>query len=203
MNGENTAGATRFVNALSGSTCQVTLTDPYMTGASWAVLFDTAAAYTAQSAAAAANILLPKCGPGQDPRTDNCFNYIDFEDPGERGGALGKFAHLLITYYYEVAGVKFGLDTYFRVQGFDIRHGNSYPAVSIRGVDPQTIVFNQTLNNFQFEENKTLEENLKGVVNSYNHTASFCNPAGVDYSQQYLMPKAFKERNVTPVEVIR
>lgn len=203
LNAEGYSGVTQFVNSLTGSTAQVTLTDPYMTGASWAVLFDTAAAYTNQSAAAAKNILLPKCEKGQDPAKDRCFNYIDVVDPGERGGVLGQFAHLLITLYYEVAGTKFSLETYFRVQGFDIKHGGSYPSVSIRGVDPQTVSFNQTLNNFVFEENKTLEENLKKIVNEYGHTVSFCNPAGVDYGKEYLIPKNFKERGVTAEEVIR
>lgn len=203
MNAEGFAGVTQFVNALTGSTAQVTLTDPYMTGASWAVLFDTAAAYTNQTAAAAKNILLPKCEPGQDPRKDKCFNYISLEDPGERGGVLGQFAHILITLYYEVAGEKFSLDTFFRVQGFDISHGKSYPAVTIRGVDPQTISFNQTLRNYQLKENVTLEENLKEIAKDLGHTVSFCNPPGVDYSQEYLMPKNFKERGVTAEEVIR
>jgi len=203
MNAEGYAGVTQFVNALTGSTAQVTLTDPYMTGPSWTVLFDTAAAYTNQTAAAAKNILLPKCQPGQDPRRDRCFNYVDLEDPGERGGVLGQFAHILITLYYEVAGVKFSLDTFFRVQGFDISHGKSYPAVTIRGVDPQTISFNQTLSNYQLKENVTLEENLKEIAKSLGHTVSFCNPPGVDYSQEYLMPKNFKERGVTAEEVIR
>lgn len=203
MNAEGFAGVTQFVNALTGSTAQVTLTDPYMTGASWAVLFDTAAAYTNQTAAAAKNILLPKCEPGQDPRKYKCFNYISLEDPGERGGVLGQFAHILITLYYEVAGEKFSLDTFFRVQGFDISHGKSYPAVTIRGVDPQTISFNQTLRNYQLKENVTLEENLKEIAKDLGHTVSFCNPPGVDYSQEYLMPKNFKERGVTAEEVIR
>lgn len=203
LNADGALGPTQFVNALTGSTAQVTLTDPYMTGGSWAVLFDTAAAFTNQTNAAAHNILLPKCGAGQDPRKDRCFEYIDVEDPGERKGVLGQFAHLLITLYYEVAGTKFSLETYFRVQGFDIKHGGSYPSVSIRGVDPQTIAFNQTLNNFQLKENMTLEDNLKEIVKDYGHTVSFCNPPGIDYSKEYLIPRSFKERSVTAEEVIR
>lgn len=202
-NADSMAGATRFVNALSQSTVNVTLSDPYMTGAAWLVLFDTAAAFTGTAQASSRNILLPKCKEGQDPRRDNCTPVLrEFEDPGERGGLFGSFAHLLVTLYYDVSGVKFSLETYFRVQGFDISHGKTYPQVTIRGVDPQTIAFNQNLKNFELQENKTLEEELARLIKDLGYTPSFCFPPDADYSQKYLFPKLFKEKGVTAEEVI-
>ena len=120
--------ATQFVNSLSGSTVNVVLSDPYMTGISWAALFDSAAAYTTQAHAAANYIMLPACGENEDPVSGKCNPfYKEIEDPNLRKGALGDFAHILVTLYYEVGGVNFGLDTYFRLQSFNISHGKKYP----------------------------------------------------------------------------
>lgn len=204
MNAENQAGVTRFVNALSGSTVQVVLTDPYMTGASWAVLFDTAAAYTNQYLASSKGMLLPKCAEGQDPKKDQCSDrYREFDDPEQRGGTLGQFAHLLVTLYYEVAGTTFSLETFFRVQGFEINHGDTFPSVTIRGVDAQTIAFNQSIANLGLEENKTLEENVEAIAKSYDHQISFCNSPSADYTQPIIMPRMFRERGVTGEEALR
>ncbi len=209
LNSQGIDKQTQFAHSLIGSTASVTLSDPYMTGASWAVLFDTAAAYTASDLAASNYIILPTCKKGQNPATNKCRPDTDLEvfdserEDNFRRGALGSFAHLLIKFYYDVAGVRFGLDTYFRIQGFSITHGKSYPQVQIRGVDPSTVAFNQTLNNIQMQENQTLEENLQTISKSFNHQVSFCTPPDVDYAQEYLMPVAFKEKMVTGEEVIR
>lgn len=199
--------ATQFVNALSGSTVNITLSDPYMTGASWAVLFDTAAAYTNESLAAANHIILPKCAPGQVSTKENpCRPHTgssEIEDIGERSGVLARFAHVVVIFYYVVAGVTFSLETYFRVQRFNIVHGKSYPKVTIAGVDPQTITFNQSLQNFQMKENETLEENLKNVAKSFGYRVSFCNSAEANYGQKYIMPASFREKQVTGEEVLK
>lgn len=195
--------ASQFVSSLTGSTANVTLYDPYMTGVAWAALFDSAAAFTNSSQAAAHHIVLPACGENQDPTKDKCRPFPEIEDPRLRTGGFGDFAHILIKYYYEVSGVRFALDTYFRLQGFSIQHGKTYPQVSMRGVDPQIVVFNQSLANFQLEENKTLEENLESIIKDYDYNVSFCTDPEKKETKSYLMPRSFKEKNVTASEVIK
>lgn len=199
--------ATQFTNALSGSTVNITLSDPYMTGASWAVMFDTAAAYTNESLAAANHIILPKCAPGQVSTKQNPCRPIlgssEIEDIGEKSAVLARFAHVIVIFYYEVAGVTFSLETYFRVQRFNIVHGKSYPKVTIAGVDPQTVTFNQKLQNFQMKENQTLEENLKEVAKGFGYRVSFCNSPEANYGQKYIMPAGFREKQVTGEEVLK
>jgi len=205
MNMEGRTGLTEFGAALVGSTANVTLSDPYMTGVAWAALFDSAAAYSNSSAAAIHNIYLPTCGEGENPSSGKCRPdpYRTIEDPNLRSGALADFAHILVVFYYEVAGTTFSQETYFRLENFSISHGKQYPQVSLRGVDPQTIIFNQTLENFQLSENKTLEENLTTIINRYDYDASFCVPPDTEDNVPYIMPKAFKEKNVTAAEIIR
>ncbi len=203
LNMQGTTEATQFVSALMGSTANVTLTDPYLTGVAWAALFDSAAAYSSMSAAAANHIMLPACKDGEDPSSGKCFPFLEIDDPRLRTGGFGDFAHILIKLWYEVAGTRFGLDTYFRLQSFNIEHGNSYPRVSLMGVDPQTVTFNQNLVNYQLEENKTLEENLEKIINDYDYNVSFCNDPTQADTKRYVMPKSFKEKGVTAEEVIR
>ena len=205
MNTEGRTGLTEFGAALVGSTANVTLSDPYMTGVAWAALFDSAAAYSNSSAAAIHNIYLPTCGEGENPSSGKCRPdpYRTIEDPNLRSGALADFAHILVVFYYEVAGTTFSQETYFRLENFSISHGKQYPQVSLRGVEPQTIIFNQTLENFQLEENKTLEENLTTIIDKYDYQASFCVPPNTGDDKPYIMPKAFKEKNVTAAEIIR
>ncbi len=200
-------GATQFVNALSGSTVNVTLSDPYMTGASWAVLFDTAAAYTGEQLAAANHILLPKCEKGQvSTREKPCRPYEQtstFEDPGISKASFSQFAHLVVIFYYNVGNNVFSLESYFRVNRFNISHGKTYPKVTISGLDPQTIAFNQNLANFQMKENETLEENLKEIAKQYGYRVSFCNSPEANYGQKYIMPSGFREKAVTGEEVLK
>ncbi len=200
-------GATQFVNALSGSTVNVTLSDPYMTGASWAVLFDTAAAYTGEQLAAANHILLPKCEKGQvSTRERPCRPYeqsSEFEDPGISKASFSQFAHLVVIFYYNVGSNVFSLESYFRVNRFNISHGKTYPKVTISGLDPQTIAFNQNLANFQMKENETLEENLKEIAKQYGYRVSFCNSPEANYGQKYIMPSGFREKAVTGEEVLK
>jgi hypothetical protein len=73
----------------------------------------------------------------------------------------------------------------------------------LQGVNPQTVVFNQSLVNFQLEENKTLEENLTEIVNDYGYEVSFCTDPEQKETKRYLMPKAFKEKSVTAAEVLK
>jgi hypothetical protein len=203
LNMQGTTEATQFVSALMGSTANVTLTDPYLTGVAWAALFDSAAAYSSMSAAAANHIMLPACKDGEDPSSGKCFPFLEIDDPRARTGGFGDFAHILIKLWYEVAGTRFGLDTYFRLQSFNIEHGGSYPKVSLMGIDPQTIAFNQNLVNYQLEENKTLEENLEKIINDYDYNVSFCNDPTQADTKRYVMPKSFKEKGVTAEELIR
>lgn len=200
MDGNTETG--QFVNALTGSTANVTLSDPFMTGIAWAALFDSAAAYTNSAQAAWNSIMLPPCGEGENESSGKCRNYPEINDPLLRSGGFADFAHILIQFYYDVAGTKFGLDTYFRLQNFSIQHGATYPQVTLQGVNPQTVVFNQNLINFGLEENKTLEENLTQIVNKYGYEVSFCTDPDKKETKQYLMPRSFKEKNVTAAEVL-
>jgi len=192
----------QFVNSLTGSTANVTLSDPYMTGIAWAALFDSAAAYTTSQNAAANKIMLPACAEGESPASGKCWNYQEIDDPNLNSTGFGSFAHLLIQYYYDVAGTRFGLTSYFRLQGFSIEHGSAFPRVNLQGVDPQSVIFNQNLVNFQMEENKTLEENLKSIVERYDYKVSFCTDPSQTDTKEYIMPQAFKERKVTAGEII-
>ena len=201
MDGNTEAG--QFANALTGSTASVTLSDPYMTGIAWAALFDSAAAYGNSTQAAWNSIMLPPCGEGENESSGKCRKYPEIDDPMLRKAGFGDFAHILIKFYYDVAGTKFALDTYFRLQNFSIQHGSSYPQVSLQGVNPQTVVFNQSLVNFQLEENKTLEDNLTKIVNDYGYEVSFCTDPENKETKRYLMPKAFKEKSVTAAEVLK
>jgi hypothetical protein len=201
MDGNTEAG--QFANALTGSTASVTLSDPYMTGIAWAALFDSAAAYTNSTQAAWNSIMLPPCGEGENEASGKCRKYPEIDDPLLRKGGFGDFAHILISFYYDVNGTKFGLDTYFRLQNFTIQHGSTYPQVSLQGVNPQTVVFNQSLVNFQLEENKTLEENLTEIVEEYGYQVSFCTDPENKETKRYLMPKSFKEKSVTAAEVLK
>lgn len=203
MNADAMTEATQFVTALSGSTASITLSDPYMTGVAWAALFDSAAAYTNSSHAAANHILLPACKEGESPESNLCRRFQEIEDPRLRKSGFGDFAHIVVTYYYEVAGTKVALDTYFRLQSFSIKHGKSYPQVSLQGVDPQVVAFNQSLGNFQLEENKSLEENLKNVVEELGYTPSFCTDPTDTETKKYIMPRSFKEKNITAGEMIK
>lgn len=204
MNLEYQTEISHFTSALSDSTLQVTLTDPYMTGVAWAALFDSAAAYGNVSQAAANHIMLPACQEGEEPASGKCRPFPEIEDPNLHKSLFGSFAHIRATLWYEVAGTKFALDTYFRLQSFRITHGRSYPQVTLLGVQPQMVAFNQTLSNFQLKENETLENNLKTIIEQeFDHRVTFCtDPTGEESVKTYLMPRSFKEKNVTAEEVI-
>lgn len=204
LNQDSPTSTSEFVNALNGSTANVVLSDPYMTGLSWAALFDSAAAYNTGTQAAAYHILLPACKDGEDPASGKCTDvYQVIDDPllGETG--FGDFAHLILKFYYEVAGVTFGLDTYFRLQGFNISHGSTYPQVQLQGVNPQTIAFNQTLANVKFSEGETVDESLRKLAKDYNYEVSFCNNLEARSKNAYVMPRSFREKAVTAEEVMR
>lgn len=195
--------ASQFVNALEGSTANVILSDPYMTGIAWAALFDSAAAFGGSSQAAWNNILLPSCKEGESPTSGKCRPYIEIEDPNLRSGALGDFAHIVIKYYYDVKGTRFGLDTYFRLQGFSIQHGTTYPQVTLQGISPQVHSFNQNLVNFQLKEGETLEKNLKEIIErEYDYQVSFCNDLANKDIKKYLLPRSFRERGITGNELL-
>jgi hypothetical protein len=203
MNADTATNLSQFVNSLTGSTANITLSDPYMTGIAWAALFDSAAAYTSSRHAAANNILLPPCGENESPASGKCFPYLEIDDPNIDTTTFGSFAHILIQYYYDVAGTRFGLTTYFRLQGFSIEHGASYPRVNLQGINPQTVTFNQNLVNYQMEEGKTLEENLKKIVEDYDYRVSFCTDPAQSDTKVYTMPRAFKEKAVTGEEILK
>ena len=204
LNLENQTNASQFADALNGSTATVVLSDPYMTGVAWAALFDSAASFSTSSQAAVNHILLPSCKEDETPASGKCRPYKEIEDPNLGETAFGDFAHIVIKYYYDVKGVRFGLDTYFRLQGFSIQHGASFPQVTLQGISAQVHSFNQNLVNFDMKEGQTLEQNLKEIIeDKYDYRVSLCNDlTDTSPKVRYVLPKSFRERSITGNEML-
>lgn len=197
-----------FLNTLDQSKASVTISDPYLTGPTWPVLFDLASLYNVKGASTANNIMLPPCKPGESDKNGKCFNYSsisseELSSDVSAQQATDLYAFLFISMWYDVKGVTFGTDYYFRVDGVSISHGASYPSVTIRGVDPRSVVFNQDIGNFGFDEGISLEEAIKQVAEDYNYRVDFCVPPDSDVSQTRRLPRNVRLKGVTADEVIK
>ena len=196
--------ASLATNFLSQSQCQVTISDPYLTGLAWPALFDAAALYNAGDVAAANNINLPACTPTQDPKTDKCFRYPEFVPGSDDQPA--NWAFLIISLWYDVGGGSFGSDYYFRISSLSISHGTTYPTVTIRGVEARSVLFNQSIINIGFEESLPINEALKKVANDLGYEAEFCvNPTPSPYpelDEEKRLPRSFRFKGVTHSEVM-
>jgi hypothetical protein len=92
----------------------------------WPALFDAAALYTASTHAAANNILLPACKKGQDPNVDKCFYFADIDGTDAMGSSgTAKFAHLLLSLWYDVKGTSFGTGWYLDIPRNEVPERNS------------------------------------------------------------------------------
>lgn len=206
---EGAATAINFVNSLSQSKASITISDPYLTGPTWPILFDLASLYTLSGSSSANNILLPPCKPGEDPTSGKCAEYTEFDssnlsavDTGSIQGS-NRFAYLLVSLWYDIKGSSFGTDYYFRVDGVSISHGSSYPNVTIRGIEPRSVTFNQDIANFGFEEGITLEEAIKKVAEDYNYQVDFCAPADAPPSIPRRIPRNVRLKGITADEAIK
>jgi hypothetical protein len=187
-------------SALANSTCQVTLTDPYLTGIAWPVLYDAASVYTTAYNATAAGILLRPCGKGEDPRTSDCFPYVDIDKndvaPQE---VVGDYAHLLISLWYEIGSTVFGSDYYFRVTGMSVKHGLEYPSVTISGTEARAMVFSQNLASLKFDQGSTVNENLQRIAKEAGYQINFCKES---LTEGYKFPSVIIERGSTLQEAL-
>ena len=197
--------ATAATNALSQSTCSVTISDPYLTGLAWPALFDAAQLYTQANVAAANNILLPPCEEGQDPYVDKCFKYVDTAVEGEDSSGLGikNFPFLLVSLWYDVKGTSFGTDFYFRVSGFSVSHGTKYPSVTIRGVEARSVIFNQSLVNMTLDEGVEIEQALKKLAESLGYSVSFCANSNSEPERKRILPRTVRYTGITTGEAIK
>jgi hypothetical protein len=204
-NAEASTPAMVATNALSQSTCSVTISDPYLTGLAWPALFDAAQLYTQSNVAAANNILLPPCGEGQDPYVDKCFKYVDTTVDGTDSSGLGikNFPFLLVSLWYDVKGTSFGTDFYFRVSGFSVSHGTKYPSVTIRGVEARSVVFNQSLVNMTLDEGVEIEQALKKLAESLGYSVSFCANSNSEPERKRILPRTVRYTGITTGEAIK
>ena len=204
LNQDSTTTPTAATNFLNQSKCQVTISDPYLTGLAWPALYDAASIYTAANIAAANNILLPACTKDQDPIADKCFKYVDLDvDKDDPVNAQGNFALLMLSLWYDVAGTSFGTDFYFRVDGFSVSHGSRYPSVTIRGVEARSVLFNQSLVNMTFDEGAEIEKVLKDISEEMGYSVSFCANTNSEPEKKRLLPRSIRFKGVTPDEAIK
>jgi len=209
MNSQGADSAGTYTSAISQSTCQVTISDPYLTGAAWPALFDAASMWSASNTAQTNNIILPPCGKDQDPVRDKCFNYGSIDDSalvnsdGSSRELSSTFAHIIISLWYEVNGTSFGSDYYFRVNRISINHGANFPSVTLAGTDPKSVVFNQNLINVKFDEGMSVEEALKKIAEETGYKASFCVPPGGKTTDPYILPRSLIYKGVTPDEAMK
>lgn len=202
LNQDNSTTPGASTNALGQSKCSVTISDPYLTGIAWPVLYDAASIFTASNIAAANNIIIPACTNEQDPIADKCVKYVDLETDSTLTDG-GDFAFLLISLWYEVAGTSFGTDFYFRVEGFSIAHGVDYPRVTISGVEARSILFNQSLVNMTFDEGAEIEKVLKDIAEKSGYSVSFCLNTNNEPQKKRLLPRSIRFKGVTPDEAIK
>jgi hypothetical protein len=209
--GSNTQGgesANNFASSISTSSCQVVISDPYLTGIAWPVLYDAASMWSANNILAVNHIMLPPCQQGQDPYVDKCFNYTTINESGliSSDGSTDsrtQLAHILISLWYDVNGTSFGSDYYFRVNKMSISHGEDTPKVTLSGVEPKAIVFNQNLINVKFEEGMTVEDALKQIANESGFTANFCQPTGSTPPEKFVLPRSAVYKGITPDEAMK
>ena len=209
-NADQATPASVYTNALSQSTCSVTVSDPYLTGLAWPALFDAAALYTAATHAAANNILLPACKKGQDPNVDNCFQFADLDansvgESGAETSGSAKFAHIILSLWYDVKGTSFGTDFYFRVDGISVSHGTKFPSVTLRGVEAKSVLFNQSLVNMSFDEGMSVEEAVKELAEKQGYEASFCvnNTEDGGSPRTNVLNRSIRLKGATPDEILK
>lgn len=201
-NADSSTQASISTNALSASTCSVTISDPYLTGLAWPVLFDAASLYTQAQVFAANNILLPPCAEGQDPYVDKCYKPVDTETD-EATSTASKFPFLILSLWYDVKGTSFGSDFYFRVGGLSISHGSRYPSVTIRGQEARSIIFNQSLVNISLDEGLPIDKALKDLAEDQGYSVSFCSNTNDDPSKKRVLPRMARYTGVTVDEAIK
>lgn len=209
MNSQGTNSADAYTSGISQSTCQVTISDPYLTGAAWPALFDAASMWSASNTAQTNNIILPPCGENQDPVRDKCFPYASIDDKalinsdGTSRELTNTFAHIIISLWYEVNGTSFGSDYYFRVNRISVNHGANFPSVTLAGTDPKAVIFNQNLINVKFDEGMSVEEALKKIAEENGYTPGFCVPPGGETTDPYILPRSIIYKGVTPDEAMK
>ena len=197
------------VSSIAQSKCQVTISDPYLTGIAWPALFDAASQWSASNTAQTNNILLRPCGEKEDPVVDKCFPYSSVDSsalssPDSQSGELfDTYAHIIISLWYDVNGTAFGTDYYFKVNRISINHGGNYPSVTISGTEPRAVVFNQNLINVKFDEGMSVEEALKKIAEENGYKSSFCVPPGGKTSDPYILPRSIIYKGVTPDEAMK
>lgn len=209
LNSQGNGSAEAYAASIAQSKCQVTLSDPYLTGIAWPALFDAASQWSASNTAQTNNILLPPCGKDQDPIRDKCYNYSSIDSSAliSSSGAAGQlsdtFAHIIISLWYDVNGTSFGTDYYFRINRVSINHGGNFPSVTLSGTEPRAVVFNQNLINVKFDEGMSVEEALKKIAEENGYKTSFCVPPGGDTASPYILPRSLIYKGVTPDEAMK
>lgn len=209
MASQGSSAAESYASGINQSTCQVVISDPYLTGAAWPALFDAASMWSASNTAQTNNIILPPCGENQDPVKDKCFRYASIDDSalinsdGSSRPLQDTFAHIIISFWYEVNGTAFGSDYYFRVNRISVNHGSNFPSVTLSGTDPKAVVFNQNLINVKFDEGISVEEALKKISEENGYRADFCVPPNQDTASTYILPRSIIYKGVTPDEAMK
>lgn len=209
MNSQGTDSTGSYTSSISQSTCQVTISDPYLTGIAWPALFDAASMYSASNTAQTNNVILPACGEGQDPVRDKCFRYASIDDrvlvnsDGTSRELSSTFAHIIVSFWYDINGTAFGSDYYFKVNRISVNHGANFPSVTLAGTEPKAVVFNQNLINVKFDEGMSVEEALKKIAEEGGYKASFCVPPGGDTTSPYILPRSLIYKGVTPDEAMK
>ena len=208
MASQGSSAAAAYASGLTTSSCQVVLADPYLSGPAWLALFDAASMYTFSSMAEKNNILLPICEDGQDPLVNKCRRSQLIDESGlvSVDGAsqvVDSMSHLLISFWYEVNGTRFGTDYYFKVNKISVGHGSATPSVTISGVDARSIVFNQNLVNMRFNEGTTVDEALKKIAEESGFRANFCVSADGEKKEPYVFPRTVTYKGITPDEAFK
>jgi len=207
LGSQNAEDATGSYPELNNSTCQITINDPYLSGIAWPAVYDMAALYFGSNVAAANNVLLRSCQEGENPVTHKCYRYEDIDSSsaystGDKGSnavpLIADYAHIIISLWYDVGGINFGTDFYFRLSSFSVSHGNDFPIVTLAGKNPAAIVFNQTPVNRSIPEGTTVEEALKTIFEESNYGVSFCNKGD---KEPFVIPRAQRWKGLTDYEL--
>lgn len=202
-NADRSTEASAITNSLNQSTCSITVSDPYLSGLAWPVLYDAASLYSQNTVYAANNLLLPPCQENQDPYKDKCAKYVDVESENKQGLSAEDFAYIYIGLWYDVKGTSFGSDFYFRVNGFSVSHGARYPSVTIRGSDTKTILFNQSLRNLTINAGEDVDDVIKNLVESMGYVPTFCANPNEDLSRKRIIPDTVRYKGITTDEAIK
>lgn len=204
-NSQGAAAADATVASVNQSTCQVVVSDPYLTGLAWPALYDAASVFSLNTTLQSSHVVMPACQEGQDPFRDKCFKFASIDESGivnSDGSADSQLslAHIIVSLWYDVNGTTFGTDYYFRVNRISISHGSNFPSVTIGGADPRSITFNQNLVNLDFKEGTTVEEALKKIAEDSGFTATFCAPKEGTTPEKFVIPKNVVYKGITPDE---